>query len=221
MYIIYKLEKMAANYFALHERRAHCCTLIGDKLYVWGGVTTEHIYPPENEEEEDDDDSESDDSDGPSSPALVKLRKLLPDPKDNFVDVFDTATRLWWHYTTTGDVPPGDYGSSLCPWENQFIFLFGAYNGLNFSSTLYRLNVETFEWTKIEPNTPTLPLPSARVGMVDYHQHLCVFGGVCARPPDERRKVNPSLLYEETARGNKPWGWSNEYCEFNVAKGTV
>jgi hypothetical protein len=212
---------MAADYFSLFERRAHCSVLVEEKLYVWGGVTTEHIYPaaPSPGDDDSDSESDSDDSPGPSSPTLVKLRKLLPDPKDNFMDVFDTVDRLWRHYPTMGNIPPPDYGSTMRA-VGRFIFLFGAYEGLNFSSDLYRFSVDSFEWVKIEPATVTRPLRSARVGMVDHQQlRLCLFGGVCSRPSEDERKDRSYLEYHEIASSNKAWGWSNEYCEFDIKQG--
>ena len=52
---------------------------------------------------------------------------------------------------TTGDIPPPLYGHSLVP-HNHHLYLFGGTSGYEYFNDLYRLDLLTKVWTKVQPS---------------------------------------------------------------------
>ena len=205
----------------LFERRAHCAVLHEERLYCWGGI----IVVTERMEDDSSDESDSDDSPTPVlptagglPPGIFRIRKNLPHTKKNLIDVYDVQDKLWYQYSTKGDVPPPDYGAAMCSHGSDYLYLFGGYNEFHFSSDLRRLHLPTMVWEKMQPTSPVLPTPVYRTSIVPYKDRLVVFGGVSVRVSDEKlREANTQFTaYQVLPR---EYGQNNEYHEFYVSGG--
>jgi hypothetical protein len=208
------------NHLSLFERRAQSSVLFQDRLYFWGGivVVTEHL-PDDSSSEED---SDEDDTPFPTvqgiPPGVLRVRKNLPLTKKKLIDVYDIKEKLWYQYATTGEVPPSDYGAAMCE-LGGYIYLFGGYNDLHFSSDLYCLDPAAMSWKK-KRTADVVPSPVYRTSLVGYQGQNCLiaFGGVCERIPGERLRDN-NAEYSEYTISPHPYGSNNEYHVYDVTEG--
>ena len=220
-------SKMAAvgptpeDRLCLFERRAHCAVLHEGRLYCWGGI----IVVTERMEDDSSDESDSDDSPtsvlptaGGLPPGILRIEKKLPHTEKSLIDVYDVQDKLWYQYSTTGDVPPPDYGAAMCSHDSGYLYLFGGCNEFNFSSDLRRLHLSTMVWEKMQPTSPVLPTPVYRTSIVPYKDRLVVFGGVGARVSDEKLR-EASAQFTAYQVLPREYGQNNEYHEFCVNGG--
>ena len=172
----------------------------------------------ERMDDDSSDESEEDDTPALSTPGAVppgifRVRRNLPHTEKNLIDVYDVQDKLWYQYSTRGDVPPPDYGAAMCSHHSDYLYLFGGYNDFNFSSDLRRLQLSTMVWEKMQPTSAVQPTPVYRSPLVPYRDRLVVFGGVSAEVKEEkRREANAEYLSFQEVPQN--YGHNNEYHEF-------
>ena len=189
----------------LLKRNGGCGAVFEGKMYVWGGQSCE--------EEEDEDYDE-----------VIRTPIDLPrdDDEDKVIDVYDVKTRVWWQHPTRGDVPCVGLGSKLCVVEAK-LYLYGGWNDYNFNSDLFRLDLSSFIWQKVSPKSNIKPTPVYLTSAVVYKNNICTFGGVGLQVSEEKLKENKNngLDYHQYSTNPHPWGWNNEYHEFDVETGAV
>ena len=204
----------------LFERRAHCAVLHEGLLYCWGGI----IVVTERMEDDSSDESDSEEDDSPVlptagslPPGIFRTRMNLPHTEKNLIDVYDVHDKLWYQYSTKGDVPPPDYGAAMCAHGPGYLYLYAGYNEFHFSSDLRRLQLSTMVWEKMELTNSVRPTPVFRTSIVPYKDRLVVFGGVSVKVSDEKlREANAQFtVYQLLPREH---GQNNEYHEFDVTK---
>ena len=150
---------------------------------------------------------------GGITPGIFRVRRNLPHMEKKLIDVYDVHDKLWYQYSTKGDVPPPDYGAAMCSHDSDYLYLFGGYNEFNFSSDLRRLHLSTMVWEKMEPTSPVLPTPVYRTSLVPYRDRLVAFGGVGMQVPNDKlREAGAEYIACQELPQN--YGHNNEYHEF-------
>ena len=113
------------------------------------------------------------------------------------IGVYNVETEQWTLTPTTGSPPPG-LRSGGCVIILNHLYCFGGWDGSCLFNDLYKLNLETFQWSKVHPNNdPSMwPEPKYSCGLVPVDARTLVcFGG---------------------------WGdgqWTNEFHLFNIQEG--
>ena len=173
----------------------------------------------------DDDSSDESEDESPGlptaggvPPGIFHVRRNLPHTDKNLIDVYDVQDKLWYQYSTKGDVPPPDYGAAMCSYGSDYLYLFGGYNEFHFSSDLRRLHLSTMVWEKMQPTSPVLPTPVYRTPIVPYKDRLVVFGGVSIRVSDEKL-LEANAAYISCEQVPQDYGHNNEYHEFVFEEG--
>ena len=113
------------------------------------------------------------------------------------IGIFNPTNEEWTLQPTTGTPPPGlAYG--VCASIGNDLYCFGGYNGSSYSNDLHKLNLETFQWSKVHPRNDQTnwPVPKTGCGFVTINTTLCCFGG-----------------YNDS-------GWTNEFLLYDVQEGT-
>ena len=208
----------------LFERRSHCAVLHEGRLYCWGGVivVTERMEDDSSDESDSEDDSPGPPTAGSLPPGIIRTRRNLPHTEKNLIDVYDVHDKLWYQYSTKGDVPPPDYGAAMCVHGPDYLYLYAGYNEFNFSSDLYRLQLSTMVWEKMEPTNSVRPTPVYRSSILPYKDRLVVFGGISLPVSDEKlREANAQFTVRVRRVMPTEFGHNNEYHEFYVSKGEL
>ena len=177
-----------------------------------------------DEEEEEEEEEEEDEQE------VFKVIITLPRSKDRNhpLDVFDLTSLTWSTQTTFGElekeVPDLGIGSTLSYHKGTHsMYLYGGWNNEKFSSDVYRVSMETWKWEKIAiPDGDIKPTPRYLTGVVIHGDKLCNFGGVGPdivkikgeKYPGDVRNQDVGAEYHKSVE--YPFGWNNEYCEFDV-----
>ena len=198
---------------ALFERRAHCAVHYEGKIYFWGGIIVETEYIGGGDDSEDSSDDESE-SESDSEPVLVRTRKNLPHTEKKLIDVYDICSQLWWQYPTTGDAPPPDYGASVAVLHDH-IYHFGGYGEFHFRNDLYRLNLSSLHWEKIQPKTDLMPFPVYLTVLLPFANSLITFGGMCPEVPSNVLSEVESEYFQLKSIPSSS-GSHNAFWEFNT-----
>ena len=192
----------------IDKRNGGCGVVFEGKFYLWGGQTADKLSLREEDDSEEDSEGEE----------VVEVVVDLPRssvPGHPF-DVLDTATCRWSRQPTGGTPPLLGLGSSLlvhC--QSRSFFLFGGWNKRSFSSKIYRISTESWEWEVLAPSSGVAPSPRYLTGAVMHGNAVCVFAGV---GPDIGSSIDKEAEYHEYFEGGvgTGFGWNNEYLEFNV-----
>ena len=179
-------------------------------MYLWGGQSSRRTTPTEEFG------ADSDDSDGEAENEEIVVPVDLPKEKDpdSVIDVFDIADKLWWHYPTHGDVPRMGLGSRMCVVKGS-LYLYGGWNKYNFSSDLYRLDLNTYEWRMVALSNDVKPTPVYLTTLMVYEGVICTFGGVGLAVSAEKLEET-GAEYHQYSTTPKPWGRNNLYHEFSI-----
>ena len=114
------------------------------------------------------------------------------------IGIFNPTNEEWTLQPTTGTLPPGlAYGG--CASIGNDLYCFGGSDGSSYFNDLHKLNLETFQWSKVHPRNDQTnwPMPKTVCGFVTINQRtLCCFGG----DTDSR--------------------WTNEFHLYDVQEGT-
>ena len=95
------------------------------------------------------------------------------------IGIFSPANEEWTLQPTTGTPPPGLYGGGCASIEND-LYCFGGYKRSSDFNDLHKLNLETFQWSKVHPRNDQTnwPMPKSGCGLVAINNTtLCCFGG--------------------------------------------
>ena len=95
------------------------------------------------------------------------------------IGIFNPINEEWTLQPTTGTPPPGlcDGG---CASIGNALYCFGGQEGSSFFNDLHKLNLETFQWSKVHPRNDQTnwPMPKIGCGFVTIdNTNLCCFGG--------------------------------------------
>ena len=214
---------------AVDNRNGGCGAIFENKLYVWGGETTDKYCPykdlqlsPSDSDSEATEGSDSDSEEKSGAPALdpnfvIKRDVNLPrlnDPHHPF-DVLDLSTRLWSKQPTSGDFPNLGIGSSLNAYPpTHSLYLYSGWKDGEFDSEIYKVVVDEWKWEILEPATSVKPSPRYLTGVVVHGSHMSVFGGVGKEIVPGQ---DPGAKYEVYINNGvvRYYGWNNEYYEFD------
>ena len=200
----------AKDVFRMHTRNAGSGAIYRGRMYIWGGQSSRRSTAAEEFG------VSSDESDGEGENEEIVIPVDLPkvDDPDSVVDVYDIANKLWWHYTTHGDVPRMGLGPRLCVMDHS-LYLYGGWNEFNFSSDLYRLDINTYEWRMVALSNDVKPTPVYLTTLMAYEGLICTFGGVGLAVSAEKLEQT-GAEYQQLSATIKPWGRNNEYHEFSI-----
>lgn len=186
----------------IDRRNGGCAAVVGDKVYIWGGQTEDII---EGEREKQD----------------------LPRSFDDLhpFDVFHISTRTWTrqqtHNQSSGNdtintVPSLGLGSSLVyDLDRHYLYLYGGWNRRRFSSDLYALSLDNFQWKIISPKPNVRPSNRYNTELIIHENRLCMFGGVSSDILKNGQKHDPGGEWINAAP-DRAYGWNNEYYEFDL-----
>ena len=98
--------------------------------------------------------------------------------KATTIGIFNPTNEEWTLQPTTGTPPPGLEDGGCASIGND-LYCFGGYNGSSRFNDLHKLNLETFQWSKVHPRNDRTnwPVPKSGCGFVAINQTLCCFGG--------------------------------------------
>ena len=147
----------------------------------------------------------------------INLPRL--DDEDHPFDVFDLINLTWSTQATSGSVPDLGIGSTLSYHKNTHsIYLYGGWNDRLFSSDVFCVSMDTWQWEKIiVPDGFIKPSPRYLTGVLIHEDKLCNFGGV---GPEIVEGQDKGAKYCGCVEGNTHYkfGWNNEYYEFDLIK---
>ena len=218
---LFYVMKMAATadsflgFYQMHTRNGGCGVIYRGRMYLWGGQTSRKTTPAEEYG------VDSDDSDGEADSEVIVVPVNLPkeDDPNSVIDVYDIGDKLWWHCPTHGDVPRMGLGPRMCAFGHS-LYLYGGWNKFNFSSDLYRLDLHTYEWRMVALSNDIKPTPVYLTAMMVYEGLICTFGGVGLKVTAKKLEESGADYHHFSDRP-QPWGWNNEYHEFNVKDSTL
>ncbi|KRY37343.1 Kelch domain-containing protein 3, partial [Trichinella spiralis] len=135
-------------------RDFHTATVIGDRMYVFGGRSDEA---------------------GPHHSNVERY------PTDLFY--LDLSTFEWHEVQTTGERPTGRRSHSAWEYSGC-LYIFGGYNGLtnHHSNSVYRFNPNSLKWEKMKPGGCP-PTPRRRQCCVKIGSKVYIFGGTSPHLP--------------------------------------
>ncbi|KRZ37152.1 Kelch domain-containing protein 3, partial [Trichinella pseudospiralis] len=150
-------------------RDFHTATVIGDRMYVFGGRSDE------------------------AAPYHSNVERY---PTDLFY--LDLSTFTWHEVQTTGERPTGRRSHSAWE-HSGCLYIFGGYNGLtnHHSNSVYRFNPNSSKWEKLKPGGCP-PTPRRRQCCVKIGSKVYIFGGTSPQFPVSHyyRIVGPNELYD-------------------------
>ena len=212
---------------AIDKRNGGCGVIFKNKLYIWGGNTTDKRYPyAELQLSSDSDSDDGDDDNGAPSidPNLViETAVTLPRPNDpdHPFDVLDLSTRQWSKQPTYGDFPSLGLGSSLIAYPPMHsLYLYSGWKDGEFDSEVYKIIVDEWKWEILKPATGVKPSPRYLTGVLVHGNHMSMFGGVGKDiVPDQ----DPGAKYVAYVNNGveRDYGWNNEYYEFDFYSGKM
>ena len=124
-----------------------------------------------------------------------------PAEETTTIGIFNPTNEEWTLQPTTGTPPPGLWRGGCASIGND-LYCFGGYNGSSRFNDLHKLNLETFQWSKVHPRNDQTnwPVPKIGCGFTAVNQRtLCCFGGST----------------------NTDSGWTNEFHLYDVQEGTI
>ena len=146
-------------------------------------------------------------------------RGVGPGRKATTIGVFNPSIDKWSNHPTSGDIPPGlVYGG--CASIEHSIYCFGGVDVSTRHNELHELNLETFQWIKLNPknNPSAIPIRKGNCGFVQLNRKtLCCFGGfgVCPTHP------SPGSTFTRNTPITDEHGWTNEFHLFDLERGTI
>ena len=148
-------------------------------------------------------------------------RGLGPGWKATTIGVFNPSSHSWSIHQTTGDIPPGQC-SGVCVSIEHSVYCFGGLSdGPTYHNELHKLNLETFQWVKLNPkNNPSAsPICKASCGIVALNKKtLCCFGGEGILGSTQ---PSPGSTFIRDTLDTDGSGWTNEFHLFDLERGTI
>ena len=136
--------------------------------------------------------------------------------KATSIGVYNVQTEQWTLTPTTGPPPPG-YCHGACTSICNHLYCFGGWNGSSRINDLYKLNLETFQWSKVYPKNAPSEWPIGKVvcGLVSSSERtLACFGGWGIEPTHVQH--GSTHIRDRTGSGI---GWTNEFHLFDIQEG--
>ena len=200
-------------------RNGGCGAIFENKLYVWGGNTSD-IYPVQDS----DSNSDNDDSEEEEEDKEVSIPVTLPrlNDKNHPFDGLDLTTNKWFRQPTSGEYPTLGLSSSLSVHHpSRTIILFSGFKDLQFDNEVYKVSPDRkWVWEKVEAMS-VKPTERYLTGVIIHNDRMCVFGGVgrasreIGDPPQPQDPGAKYLAYVEDEI-ERDYGWTNEYLEFDI-----
>ena len=206
----------AKDFFQMHTRNAGSGAIYRGRMYIWGGQSSRRSTV----EEEFGASSDENDGEGENEEIVIPFDFPKEDDSDSVIDVYDIADKLWWHYPTHGDVPRMGLGPRVCVVDHS-LYLYGGWNELNFSSDLYRLDLNTYEWRMVALSNDVKPTPVYLTTLMVYEEVICTFGGVGLIASTKKQEETGAEYHRRSDAPPWPWGWNNEYHEFSIKDSTL
>ena len=106
-------------------------------------------------------------------------RGLGPAEEATTIGIFNPTNEEWTLQPTTGTPPPGLWGGGCASIGND-LYCFGGFNGSSYFNDLHKLNLETFQWSKVhlKNDRTNWPTPKNGCGFAAINNTtLCCFGG--------------------------------------------
>ena len=95
------------------------------------------------------------------------------------IGIFNPTNEEWTLQPTTGTPPPGLWDGGCASIGND-LYCFGGSNGSSRFNDLHKLNLETFQWSKVHPRNDQTNWPKPKNGCgftaVNNTTLLCCFG---------------------------------------------
>ena len=139
-----------------------------------------------------------------------------PAKKVTTIGVYNVHTEQWNLTPTTGPPPPGLWNGG-CAIIMNHLYCFGGYDGSSRFNDLHKLNLETFQWSKVHPINSSTEQPICKDGCsliaVDERTLVC-FGGCGSEPAH----VQPGSTF---TRKLESVGWTNEFHLFDIQEGII
>ena len=138
--------------------------------------------------------------------------------KTTSIGVYDVQTEQWTLTPTTGPPPPGLHNVGCgCTIMMNYLYCFGGTDGSSRFNDLYKLNLETFQWSKVNPqnNSSEQPIYKFGCGLVAVNERTLVCFGGYGREPTH---VLPGSTFT-WGYGNR--GWTNEFHLFDTQEGII
>ena len=206
----------------IEKRNGGCGVIFQNKLYVWGGNTTEKQRPFSSLQLEDDSDTDDEGDTAGFDPDLeIERVVILPKPSDpdHPFDVLNLSTLQWSKRPTTGDFPKLGLGSSLNVHPpTRRLYLYGGWNGGQFDSgaEVYRVKVDEWKWEIVQPSTGVKPSPRYLTGVLIHGDLMSVLGGLGKEIVADQ---DPGAEYKAYVDNGvtRTFGSNNEYYEFNLS----
>ena len=136
--------------------------------------------------------------------------------KTTSIGVYDVQTEQWTLTPTTGSPPPGMW-AGRCTIITKHLYCFGGTNGSSRFNDLHKLNLETFQWSKVHPQNDSSEQPICKTGcglMAVNERTLVCFGGYGSEPTH----VQPGSTF---TRDTGSIGWTNEFHLFDTQEGII
>ena len=145
-------------------------------------------------------------------------RGTSPEEKANTIEIYNSHSERWTSKCTSGPPPSGLYsGGCVCLEKNLYCFV--GYVGSCWRNDLYKLNCETFQWSKLHPQNADLSeVPMHKTGCslfaVDEDALGC-FGGYGIG------QAQPGSTFIKNGKGDSESGWTNEFHLYNLRTGAT
>ncbi len=212
-------------------RNGGCGVILENKLYVWGGNTTDVciLKPVEDSDSSSssDDDSEKEEDIDPN--VEVKKTYIIPvtlprlNDENHPFDVLDLTTNKWFRQSTSGEYPTLGLGSSLSVHHlSRTIILFSGFKNVEFDNEVYKVSPDReWVWEKVEVMSEVKPTERYLTGVIIHNDRMCVFGGVgrasreIGNPPQPQDPGAKYIAYVEDGV-QLDYGWTSEYLEFDI-----
>ena len=187
-------------------RTGAAMTIAGDKMLVWGGFTQEI-------------EGEGDDR--------FPLNVPLPEEGDDDypIEEYDITEKRWQRHKTTGkgrnetNIPAFGFGSVMVS-MGGLVYLFGGWNDQEFSSDIFRLDLVSMEWERLECRDGHPPVGKCHCGMVQHDGRLIVFGGIGAAGEAGRGGGAVYITCHDT-KVTYDYCWNNELHSFDPTTGKL
>ena len=136
--------------------------------------------------------------------------------KTTSIGVYDVQTEQWTLTPTTGPPPPGLL-NGRCAIIRNHLYFFGGYGGSSQFNDLHKLNLDTFQWSKVSPKNDLSELPICKegCGLIAVNERTLVCFGGWGRVPTH---VQPGSTF---TRNIGSVGRTNEFHLFDTQEGIV
>ena len=139
-----------------------------------------------------------------------------PRQTETTIAIYNVKTERWALQRTTGSPPPG-LCEGGCAIIGNHMYCFGGDDGSSWYDDLHKLNLETFQWSKVHPKNGQLKGPIRKGSfnaIVLDERYLCYFGGYGFGSTCKSTFSVNSFFTDGR-------GWTNEFHLFDVQQGTI